>query len=730
MIKTLYRRRSRLEQAVQATFGIYGKWNTLSVLILGTGWEKEKSFLIKKGVDAKDIHSSSFEDAESFLTEHHPSLLLIGLPHQQSQGSYQYFFEFLTKIRDLTRNTRVICVETQLLGYKSLQSYGDPELTIKQIYLELLKKLEEHLKNDYIKFHEKLLAENREENYEQRLSYLFSHDDVKKILKKDSSLLEYFIQAQLRILVQDHSAKSFESSFIAGQEDEAKKLQSLLKSKTSWQEFLKKFPKDTENKILFHQISESQSDLEEPSYRTQIWNELESLAGSFFDFHCSKHFNRMSGNERFQLTGDSKFEQTKQTSSTQESNIAPSFEHASSFKKFELDSNPLSSLMGSTLSPTSQATPLQLKKEEKFSLEEYGEIFISMLAAWHRQSVFVGGALFEYAYQDSQKDFTLGCIIALSADQNLMVQVNKLSEAIGLPKVAKSPKAKDILKAFFEFKKKYTSFYDKVRSQLKGHDDFLIGDITDEDYETEEKDEKAKQEKFQIDLEARKEKEKKQAARERNSHKARLEWLKELKESKQSREEFTKEEIELEEATIELDLSEQEIQELNDGLELKRIELEEKIELDRKEKSKLEEAIRREQEIRDDKRKEIELQRQRKKEAEKAERLKRQQRLQEERRKREEVKKMRAKNLRDAFDRAREAAIKKQESKLMAKTESPKQDKKALEKKGEKKKFNPEAVKMMIRFGTSDKKIQASTGIGPEDLEELKLQVSEEDQNL
>ncbi|MBF0199269.1 MAG: hypothetical protein HQL32_16260 [Planctomycetes bacterium] len=449
----------------------------------------------------------------------------------------------------------------------------------------------------------------------------------------------------------------------------------------------------------------------------------------------------MSSSEKFDLTGDSEFEDNSQEGELK------SIESDNSFRKFEVSSNPLSSMMGNSApnlfgsAPTpggltsSNPAPV-IPNTKKISLEKYGEIMLAMLASWHRQGVYVGGTLFEYAYEDSANDYILGSVITLSKNDKLLIQVNKLSEALGLPKIKKKADIKSTLKSFFEFNKNYITYFDKVRSRLSPSSDFYLGTITKDDYENEQKRENERDDKVSVDLKARKEKAKKETERREKNRLARLELIKQLKSSNKSslaegEEEMSREEKNLEVANIELSLSEEELNTLNESLELKRIELEGQIHEDRKRKDDLQQAILQEQDIRNQKRIEIAEQRKKKQEAEKAERLRRQQRLIEERKKREEVKQMRAKSLREAFDRAREAAI--DGGKATSQSKGPEKAVAAggkKDKKAEKKKYNPEAVKMMIRFNTDDKKIIKSTGITAEDLEELKTQITEEDKNL
>jgi hypothetical protein len=360
------------------------------------------------------------------------------------------------------------------------------------------------------------------------------------------------------------------------------------------------------------------------------------------------------------------------------------------------------------------------------SLEHHGSTFLAMLAAWQRKSVIVGGALFEYNYVE-EDGLVLGSVIALSSETKLFKPVEELTKALGLEKGSKVD-AKAMLKAFFGFNKNYIKFYDKVRSQLKTTFDLHLGHITQEDYDREKEREASLESGVKVDMKARKEREKKLSELSKSSMKARQELLKKLKDDRSKDQndqgEVSDEERDVEMATIELSMTEDEIDNINKSLEEKRRQLEDKLEVQTQRRKELEEAILQEQAVRDEKRLELEKQRLKKIEAEKAEFARRQQRLAEERKKREEVKRMRAKSLREAFDRAREAAMRKQENK------GGKDDNRPKDKKVEKKKFNPEAVKMMIRFGTDDRKIMSSTGITEDDLLELRDAVTKEDSEI
>jgi hypothetical protein len=725
-----------IEQAVQATLGAYGSWRSLSVLVVGAPFEREGEFLLNKGVRQESIDSCGVESLIAKLKEKSFDILLLTIPKEVPYtGSYGEVIETLHQLRDSISAPRVMVIESELLGYEGAVEYGDPEKTLKQLYLEVLSSLKNLLEEkSYIETHENLLKEVREENYEERLCHLYKNTNVKELIEKEASLGQLFLQAQMRTIVDNHSSRTFESGFIAGTDAEKEKLLSIVKGSLKWDSFSKKYPEESDKLLRCLKISDQQIDTEKTESDCQIWDALEDLAGVYFDYHGKKTFNRMSSSEKFILTGDTKFDQQDDTEDTPDI--------TNNFRKFEVNNNPLGSLMGGGLgapNPLAGALgksgaiptpPVAVGKQQpQISLEEHGEVLLSMLAAHIRKAVIVGGALFEYNYSN-ENGIVLGSVIALSRDEKLYKNVETLGKALDLENGSKKVDAKSLLKAFFDFNKNYIKFYDKVRSQLKTTFDQHLGSITQEDYDKEKERESSLESGVKVDMKARKEREKRLAQVAKSSLNARSELLKKLKDktktdAEQSEDGMSKEERDVEVATIELSMTEDEINAINKGLEDKRKELESKMEMESQKRQELEEAIKEEQRIRDEKRQELEVQRQKKAEAEKAEFARRQQRLTEERKKREEVKKMRAKSLREAFDRAREAAMRKQESKG-----GKAGDDKGKDKKVEKKKYNPEAVKMMIRFGTDDKKIMSTTGISSDDLVELKEAVSQEDASL
>jgi hypothetical protein len=723
-----------VEQAAQATLGAYGSWSHLSAILIGRGLENEADFLSRKGIKEEQLRFLPYTELIASQSEKKDDIIWIQIPPEAEEGqNYEAYLKLMKELRDDSDKARVIVVESGILGFSTNPNYGDPEISLKQVYLQVLDYLEEKLGDRYVKIHDQLIQEIRDDDYEKRLVFLFQHKDLADCWKDDVAL-KLMEQAQARTLVANHSSKTFEAGFIAGQEDELEQLLKQLKPKMDWESFKSKHSQDDNEQLRYLKISDKQIDPELAENRCRIWNELEILAGKQFDYLCNKTFNKYSNVKKYQLTGDDRFEDDDELEidDQQEPDIT------SNFRKFQVDDNPLSALMGNSGlggnlmggaggSPLggAQSPAMPLPSAKKVSLEEYGEVFLAMVSAWIRNRVTVGGALFEYSFQ-SDESLQVGSVIALSTDSKLQDMVINFGKAMGLG--GKKANPDELLKIFFDFNNNYIKFYDKVRNQLKASYDQYIGSITQAEYEEEAKHQADLESKIKVDMKARKERDKKLSNLSKSSHKARIELLKKLKEDskpkgeQQGESSDTSTEVEL--AALQMSLTEDEIQELNQRLEERRMMLEEKIEMDRMKREELEEAILKEKEIREQKRLELEKQRQKKAEAEKADFNRRQQRLAEERKKREEVKKMRAKSLREAFDRAREAAIRKQGSKGTA-VEENKDDKKA-----EKKKYNPEAVKMMIRFGTDDNKIMSTTGISGDDLVDLKEEVANEDKNL
>lgn len=724
MSKAISTKRSLIEQATQAAFKVFGSWKNIRVLIIGEVFLNEKPFLLSKGVTEDNISTVNFDgDWESALSTQSHEIVLLSIQNSELKGQYETLIHNLQKLRDNTQTKRILCIENELVGFNKQIKINDPSESLKQIYLSILKELENELGEAYISFHDKLLKDIKSEDYEKRIINIANNESIKDSTTKEI-VQSLFVNAQIISLYKEHSSKTFESGFIAGNNDELEKIYKLFKPKGNWADFKKGFPKNNDEKLCFQKLSSNQTDPDYPQTISETWAELEELAGKFFDLQCNKAFNQLDGAEKYILTGDSKYEDVQQEEASS-SNKTP--EINANFRRFELDSNPLGGMMGGNplFGGGATAAPSPKSSKKYFNLKEYGETFIAMIAAWHRQCVYTGGALFEYLYKNDDDQTIQGCVITLSINKDLLIQVNQLSESLDLPNLKNNVDGKKVLDIFFTFKKNYTNYYDKVRNLLKSSHDFYIGTIKKEDYEALQKQEESISEKFEVNLDSIKEKKRKQQKIAESLKKGRLSAIKSQKVSK-IKEYLETTDGEISEEIIELDLNDAELDELNNSLEMKRMELEEKLDTQRQHREALEAEIEKEKAERDAKRQEIELERQRKKEEMLQERLKRQQRLQEERKKREDVKKLRAKNLREAFEKAREAAIKKQEVKSVNKQDSTQEDKK----KNEKKKYNPEAVKMMIRFGTSDKKIESSTGISTEDLAELKSIVAEEDAKL
>ena len=66
---------------------------------------------------------------------------------------------------------------------KNTPDYGDPETSLKQIYLQTLSLIEEKLDKEYVQVHDQLIKEIREEDYEKRLNFLFNHEKLSDVWK-------------------------------------------------------------------------------------------------------------------------------------------------------------------------------------------------------------------------------------------------------------------------------------------------------------------------------------------------------------------------------------------------------------------------------------------------------------------------------------------------------------------------------------------------------------------
>jgi len=182
-----------IEQAVQATFGSYGSWSHLSVLIVGQKLEEEGEFFLSRGCREENIQTCGYEEVNNRLELGTIDILLLRFPKSVPfTGAYSEVITSMQQLRDTTQRPRVLLLETGILGYEGAVGFGDPDLSIKQLYLKVLSFLEAHLADKYVTFHEKLLDSVRDENYEKRLAWLFDQQEVQGQLSASSDLKTWF----------------------------------------------------------------------------------------------------------------------------------------------------------------------------------------------------------------------------------------------------------------------------------------------------------------------------------------------------------------------------------------------------------------------------------------------------------------------------------------------------------------------------------------------------------
>ena len=350
-----------VEQAVQATLGAYGSWSHLSAILIGRGLENEADFLERKGIKEGQLRFLPYTELEASQAEKKDDIIWIQIPPEAEEGqSYEAYLKLMKNLRDDTDKPRVIIAESGIPGFSSTPNFGEPDISLKQVYLKALNYLEPKLGDDYVKIHDQLMQEIRDEDYEKRLVFLFEHNKLNRYWKEEEGK-QIMTQAQLRTLVLNHSSKTFESGFIAGQEDELEQLLKQLKPKMDWANFKEKCTKDQEE-LRYLPISDNQIDPELPEDRCKIWNELEVLAGKQFDYLCNKTFNKLSSAKKFQITGDDHYEDDDDIEIEEDQ---PDI--SSNFRKFQVDDNPLSSLMGgglgnNPLAALGGATPINQPK--------------------------------------------------------------------------------------------------------------------------------------------------------------------------------------------------------------------------------------------------------------------------------------------------------------------------------------------------------------------------------
>lgn len=721
---------------MRAAHGLSGSWASLNAWLLGD-FALEKDYLLSKGVREEGIRilGSADELGETAGTEC-PHLLMLHFPSGAFSGSYAGYIGLLRRLKALSAGRpRVLVLETGPLGLKEEPAAPGEDETLKGIYLEILKSLEEKMgKEDFVAFHEEMLAEADENEAHPRLVCMAANEKVKALLKKDSEIKGLFGRALKRVMLEAQAGGSFESGFVVGPEEEQEKLLKILSPGRGMRDFLdsaggcaqESLLGVPELKPLLHK------DAAEPLRLTKLWKELEAQAGRFLDLSCGKAFNKLSREEKYDLSKDERFEK-KAEPETFKPDIL------SSFNRFALDEKPPAFLGGvfgkaapGGFSGSAAFPPkAELGHEDKVDLSGYGENFLAMLASFVRGRVYTGGAMFEYAYAAPEGRCVLGSVVMLNEDAELLRFCEKAAEALSLPgsKSARPRSAAhgplEAAKAFFSFNKEYTRFYERMKSQIKVSEQFFIGAIGPEDYKVPEREPEAARESSDESRQSKREKERLAAQLQRSQHQSRIEAIRESRKQRRAEAAPAPEPAQ--------DSPEQEAQEKaagepqadvgsskhRDDIELKRMELEHRIEEEKKRKHEHEESRRLLREEQDRRRRELDEQRRRRKDQEKLERQMRMDKLAEEKRKREEVRQRRIASLKDAFQKAQETAQKKQEEKQLAKAEKGKGKRK--------KEINPDAVKMMIRFGDNDETISGRTGMALEAVAQLRQEVMLED---
>ncbi|MBF0245402.1 MAG: hypothetical protein HQL31_09045, partial [Planctomycetes bacterium] len=437
----LLRKRSYLEQAVAAAQLARGSWNELKVWLVGSAMERERSFLRRKGVRDENIRVCSPAELKGKPGEEGPDVILLRL----GEVGYDEHLELLRALRNLVGKRPLIAlVETPSLGVAGAEAGQILPEKLGSAYLGVLKALEENLgKEAYGKLYSRLMAEVPEEDFEQRLVWLLEQESVDA-----KSLGEALAVAVRRILAAKHVSRSFECGIISGDEAELKKLHEILDSRNPWDKFRSSCPKKTkEDKLLSSDKVDFLLDehAKLPLALSQVWSELEKRAGKFFDFHCGRSFNKLKANEKFSLTGESRFEE-KKTPALPEKEV----DSSASFRRFQVQNSPLSGLMGSAsggmpgLPPTlSSLSPTPVSAviggvDAADKLDSYGDIFLAMLASWVRGHVMTGGMLFEYEFVEDGRESILGSIFVLAKDEILARHVDKLEKDLDLPSCKKT----------------------------------------------------------------------------------------------------------------------------------------------------------------------------------------------------------------------------------------------------------------------------------------------------
>lgn len=730
------KRRNLTDQVVKAAFGIHGNWKPLELELSGSLLD-EKEFALYRGALDERVNETTAAKLAKKSSPESFELCLLDLEGDKVTQDYSSYLEFLRTLRVRSgEKPSAIFIETPIPGLTG-EEYGDPKLSLKQVYLDVLKLLEEKMKRDeYVAFHERMLSEADSEDPEHRLCVIIKDAEISKLVG-EPEFLTHFDKARMRVLAKEHASKSFESSFIAGDEKEMQELLAMIDSKTDWESFSKKYPEDEDKALLSDSVLDfaTSGDALLPRKHSETWNALEKKAGRFFDFLCGKTFNRLSRDEKFRMTGLTKY--AAPASDQPKQDLAPA---APSLHKFKLDADPMSSLLGGT--PAGPSLD-KIEPAAKESLNEYGDTFLALLIGALRKTVYIGGALYEYSFIDPEGKFKLGTAVVVATDPKLTKIAGELAKELGVPKRKKNFDEKKVLQLFFDFFKNYTKYYDKVRSGLKPLSDNFLGTITEADYEAKRPrvDDVSVEEKERL-KKARRERERRaqeQARKKAEAQELKVKKLKEQKEKEKEQERLKKEQDQKVKSK-DTDfvpqapkLSEEEKKELEE----KRAALEMEMEERTLKKEELEKNRKRIEEEHKRRKAEQEALMAKRREQEKLERQRRQERLNEERRRRDEVRAQRENMLRSAFEKAREKAQKKAEDKGSRQgSKDPRgkrgQQQKSISLSDLKKSLqgddsaSPEEIKTMIRFGTDLDTIHQKTGVDMEDLLQYQEEVNQE----
>ncbi len=689
------KRRQLLEQSLGAVFGLRASLKPLRAVLTGPAAVGERAFLLARGMADENIaivapeklaHAESLASAD-FIFAH--------LPCAVSGGSYAALLDLLQTLKERSAGApRLFLVEAEVPGTRESVDFGHPELSLRQIYLDVLQRAEDKLGREaYVRFHERLLAERSEELHTRRLAWMAAQKELAGLFD-EPAVRDLMLKAALRFIAEMHAAKTFEAGLIAGRDAELEKLQHLLMPRKSLKDFMAGLAVTGGEELL--KAAPLKAALREDAVRpfevSALWHEFEKLAGRYLDSRCGRAFNLLTSAEQVELTGEARYARKDPPR-----DLKP--ELATSFRKFAIEDDPLAGLLGRTM----PAVP-QLARRETLSLEGYGEVFLAMLSAWCRGRVNVGGVLYSYAYLHEERHTVLGSSVFLAEDRDLFQHVEKLAAALDLPDGRKA-QPQEVLKAFFQFNRHYLSYFERVRAMAAPFEGFHLGDL---DTRTEPSAAPA------VAVMSPERQERLAAVRARR---LRITAARAQRASKRERPPAA-DAVAAQEAP---EPAAEDAGKVREELEAKRRQLVERLAERERAELEIEEQRRKRREEQERRKKELEEQIKLRREQERIEKQKRQEKLAEEKQRREEVRQRRIESLKNAFDVARQTAQQKQEAKLAKKAAQGEPGGK------KKKEVNTAAVKMMIRFGTENAAIMTRTGLTEEQIEALRQEVQVED---